>query len=191
MFNIGEQPWTLIGIAVIVFFVILTIRSVFPEKRRLWQWLIPILIIAGAFGIDKVIKTDREQIELVIDTGIKALEQENFNLAESLISDDYSDSLHRSKEQLISHINRELPRNVVEKSKKTNSLITISGNKAKVNLFMLITFNQDSNVNQIYSISFIQIKADLTLKKQNERWLLDSIEVRTVNKQPLTWNQIR
>ena len=191
MLNIAEQPWVLLGVAVIVLFVVLTYRSVIPEKRRWWQWLIPLLVAAGAFGIDSAIETDREKIISVLNTGIKALEKEDFNLAQSIISDSYSDSLHRSKEQLISHINRELPRNTVEKSKKTSALITISGNKAKVNLFMHITFNQNSDVTQIYSIPFIQVKADLNLIKKNEKWLVDNIEIRSVSQQPVTWNQIR
>jgi lipoprotein signal peptidase len=104
MFNFYEQPWTLLGIAVIVLFGILTYRSVVPEKKRAWQLLIPLLIALAGFGIDRLVTTDTEKINSIIDSGIKAVKAENFNAVDSYISDDYRDSFHRSKEQLISHV---------------------------------------------------------------------------------------
>ena len=191
MFNFFEQPWTMLGIAVIVLFGILTYRSVVPEKRHAWQWLIPMLIAAIAFGTDALVKTDSEKIGDIIDTGIKAVETEDFNTMKAYISDEYRDSFHSSKEQLLEHVQRELPGNIIEKSKKTSSLITVSGNKAQVYLFMRITLNKDSEFSQLYNASFFQIKLDIDFIKQNNQWLINNIEISSVNLQPVRWNDIR
>lgn len=191
MFNFFEQPWTMLGIAVIVLFGILTYRSVVPEKRRFWQLLIPLLIAVAAFGTDALVKTDPEKIEHAVDTGIKAVEAEDFNTAESYISDDYRDSLHGSKEQLITHIQNELHTNVVEKAKRTNLKIDVSGNKAKVYLFMYIKLNQKSEISRTYGIPFFQLKLDLNFIKQNDKWLINDIEIHSVNQQQVRWSQVR
>ena len=50
MFDFFEQPYTLIGAAVIVLFVVFTIRSVVPEKRHWWQFLLPVFVAAAGVG---------------------------------------------------------------------------------------------------------------------------------------------
>jgi|WetSurMetagenome_2_1015567.scaffolds.fasta_scaffold150742_2 hypothetical protein len=190
MFDFAEQPWTLLGISVIVLFGVMTYRSVVPEKRHGWQWLIPLITASAALGTDSFIQTDRERIVSVIDAGIQAVEAKSFNDASSYISDDYRDSFHKSKEQLIDHAQRQLDMNMVEKCKKTNSLITVSGNKAQVNLFMTITLNKNSSAVREYNIPFFQLKLDIDLVKQNDKWLIECIELRSVNQTAIRWNQI-
>jgi hypothetical protein len=55
MFNIFEQTWTLLGASVIILFVILTIRSVWPERRRWWQLLVPVAINGNILYYQKTI----------------------------------------------------------------------------------------------------------------------------------------
>ena len=194
MFGIYEQPWTLVGLAVIVLFVIFTIRSIFPEKRKLWQLLIPVLIVAAGFGIDSLVQTDQEKIETIIDAGLKAVEDENFNAAYPYLSDSYSDSMHSTKQKLLDHIQRRLDANMVKKCKKTTRpVITFSQNdsKAKANLFLLLTLNENSPVSQAYSVPFFQLKIDLDFIKENENWLIDSIELKSVNKQTAKWTDVK
>ncbi len=191
MFNFFEQPWTLLGAAVLVLFGILTYRSVIPENRRWWQLLIPVLIAAAAFGIDALVTTDKEQITAVLDKGIQAVEDENFNAVESFLSDDYRDSSHASKQQLIDHAQRQLNMNMVEKSKRTNTLITLSGNKANVVLFMRIVLSKSSSVSQIYNVPLVQLKAEVNFIKQNSKWLINNIELRSVNSVSAQWSDIR
>jgi hypothetical protein len=191
MFNFFEQPWTMLGIAIIVLFVILTYRSVVPEKRRWWQLFIPLLIAAAAFGTDALVKTDPERIEAAIDTGIKAVEREDFSTAESCISRNYRDSLHGSKEQLIAHVQNELHSNAVEKAKRTNLKIDVSGNKAKAFLFMSIKLNENSSISKSYGIPKFKIKLDVSFVKQSDKWLINGVEIRSVNQQQVRWSQVR
>jgi len=191
MLDIFDQPWTLIGAAVLVFFGVLTFRSIFPEKKSLWQWLLPLFVIVTAFGADYLVQTDLEKIDAVIHTGMKAVANEDYQTIESIISGNYSDSYHNSKESLMADCRRQLSRNLVERTKKTGQLISISGQKAKAAVFLLITFEKDSYVSQNF-VPFIQMKADIHLQKQSDKeWLISRVEIREINRQSTSWNQIR
>lgn len=191
MFDIFEQPWTLIGAAVLVLFVILTLRSIFPEKRHWWQWLFPIIIVGVSFGADYLVQTDHEKITSVINRGVKAVKNEDYQAIESIIADDYSDSLHDSKASLITYCRRRLSQNLVEKNRKTGQLITISGPNATAVVFLTITFSKDSYISQNY-LSFIQMKIELYLRKQtNNQWLINRAEIREINRQRVSWSQTR
>ena len=191
MFDIFEQPWTLVGIAVLVLFGLLTFRSILPEKRRWWQWLLPVFITTMAFGTDYLVKTDREKIVDVINAGIKAVENEDYHAIEVLLTDNYSDSYHNSKESLISHCRRQLSQNLISKSKKTNQLITISGLKATAAVFLFITFEKDSYISQNYK-SFLEIQGEVHFQKQpDKKWLITRVEVRKLDRQQVDWNRIR
>ncbi len=74
MLNFFEQPYTLIGAAIIVLFGLFTYRSVFPEKCSRHQWLIPLSVVALAFALDYSVKTDHEKVNTLIDKLMKAVE---------------------------------------------------------------------------------------------------------------------
>lgn len=191
MFDIFEQPWTLIGTAILVLFGILTFRSIFPEKRHWWQWLLPVSMAAIAFGTDYLVQTDLEKINSVINTGMKAVKNMDYRNIENIISDNYSDSLHDSKANLIAHCRQKLSQNTLEKNKKTGQLISISGPDATATVFVMMTFTKDSYISQNY-LSFLQIKARLYLRKQqDDNWLITRLEVLEINRQQVNWNQIR
>jgi len=191
MWDIFDQPWTLIGTAVLVFFGVMTFRSIFPEKKSRWQWLLPLFITAAAFGTDYLVQTDLEKIDAVINTGMRAVANEDYQTIEALISENYSDSYHNSKGALMAECRQRLSQNMVEKNKKTGQLITISGPDAKAVVFILITFTEDSYVSQNF-VSFLQMRIELHLQKQaNNEWLINRVEIREINRQSKNWNQIR
>ena len=191
MFDIFEQPWTLVGISIIFLFGILTFRSIFPEKRAWWQWLLPVIVVATAFGTDYIVQTDHEKIAATIHTGLKAVQNEDVRAIDALLAENYSDSFHNSKEALLADCRRELQQNLVEKDKITRKLIKISGPKAIATVFIIITFQKNSYIAQNY-LPFLQIKADIYLQKQPDNiWLVNRVEIREINKQQTTWNRIR
>lgn len=191
MFDFFEQPWTLIGAAVLVLFGVLTFRSVFPEKRRWWQMLAPAFIVAIAFVLDGIVQTDLEKINTIIDTGIKAVKEEDFRVVESILSDHYSDSYHRTKQHLLDHFKQVLSEPLIANHKSTGRLVDIKGLKATVVLFTTVTFEKNSRIAQNYT-SFMMTKTKLALQKQSdEKWLLKRIEVLELNRQPANWGHIR
>jgi len=191
MLNIFEQPWTLLAAAVLVLFGILTFRSIFPEKRRWWQLLVPVAIAAAGFSLDFLVQTDLEKINAIIDAGIKAVEEENCNAIESIIADNYQDSYHKTKEDLMAHCRMELSAPVVKKNKKSACLVELSPPEAKATLFVLITFGKNSRIAQEYK-SFILVKVRLYLQKQQDKsWLITRVEVLEIDRQRVAWQDVR
>lgn len=191
MFNFFEQPYTLIGAAVLVLFGMLTFRSVFPEKRRGWQMLVPVFIAGAAFGLDVLVKTDLEKINAVINKGIRAVKEEDCYAIGQVLSANYTDSYHDTAEQLLAHCSKVLTPSLVEKHKRTGSLIEITGSKATAVLFTILTFDKSSYISQSYK-SFLMTKSRLTLQKQpDDKWLISRIEVLELDRQPVNWSHIR
>jgi hypothetical protein len=190
MFDILEQPYTLIGAAVLVSFGILTFRSFCPEKRRWWQLLIPVFLVIAAFGADMLVQTDLEKINSVINTAIKAVQQEDCIAIEATIDNNYSDSYHSTKQHLLDHCRRELSKPLVDKIKKPSRLINISDSNATATLFAVIILDKNNDLAQYKS--FLLVKARLSLRKQPDKnWLISRIEILEIDRQPISWKGIR
>jgi len=191
MFNFFEQPWTLVGVAVLVLLALLQFRSIFPEKRHWWQWLLPVFFVFAAFGLDILVKTDLEKIRAVVQTGIKAVEEENCDTIDRIIADNYSDSHHDTKARLMAHCREELVRSPVEKNKKVSLLIEVSPPQATADLTLWTRFNEAAFIAQSYKALFL-IEVKLHLQKQpDKRWLINRVELIEVDKQPVSWRQVR
>jgi hypothetical protein len=189
MFDLFEQPWTLVGAAVLVLFGMLTFRSVLPEKRRWWQLAVPAFIVAAAFGTDLLVQTDREKIYALLKKGMKAIEQEDPNALAAIISADYNDSYHNSKQELMAHTWRQMERSGVQKIKKNSALIQVSPPHASANIIVLVRFEQDSYIAQNYK-PWLLIKIRINFQKQPDKsWLINRAEVLEVDKQPVQWRQ--
>jgi hypothetical protein len=191
MFDLFEQPWTLVGVAVLVLFGMLTFRSVFPEKRRWWQLAVPAFIVAAAFGTDLLVQTDREKIHALLKKGMKAVEQGNLDALAAIIAVDYHDSFHNSKQELMAHTWRQMERSGVEKIKKNSALIRVSPPDASATIIVLVRFEQDSYIAQNYK-PWLLIKLRVNLQKQPDKsWLINRAEVLEVDRQPIQWQQVR
>ena len=191
MFNFFEQPWTLLGAAVIVLFGVLTFRSVWPEKFKPRHWLLPLSVAALGFGLDYLVKTDREKLNALIDTVVKAVEQENCAAIDAAIADDYHDSFHSTKAELMAHCRGTLPGLLVAKNTNRACLLEISPPTAKATLFTTTTFEQNSWVAESYK-SFLFFKGELLFRKQPDNfWLITRINPLEVDKQPIKWQQIK
>jgi Holliday junction resolvase-like predicted endonuclease len=191
MFNFFEQPWTLLAAAVLTLFGMLTFRSVCPEKRRWWQLLIPLFVALAGFGLDFLVKTDLEKINSLLITGVKAVENEDCSTIEAIIADNYRDSHHNTKKDLLAHCKTEFATNLIARAKKTACLVESSPPTANVALFVMITFDKNSRISQEYKSS-IFVKAKLYLQKQPDKsWLINRIEVLEIDKQRVDWKDIR
>jgi len=191
MFDIFEQPWTLLIVAILVLLVMLMLRRIFPEKRHWGQWLLPAFLTVAAFGLDLLVKTDTEKINAVINTAVKAVEEENPDAIEAIISDNYHDSYHNTKRDLIYHCRARLSEPLVEKNKKRAPIIEISSPKATVTLTVIIHFDKQSSVYQDIQ-RLIQTKSKINLQKQQDgRWLINRVEILEINMQRAKWRDIR
>lgn len=191
MFNFFEQPYTLIGAAVLVLFGMLTFRSVFPEKRRWWQMPVPALVVAAAFVLDFAVRTDLEKINAVINTCIKAVQEEDCDAIEATIAENYHDSYHNTKRDLMRHCRSQLSQPLVEKSTKRACLVQLSPPDARAALFATIVFEKDSYVSVNYK-AWLMVEVQLNFREQGDKtWLINRAEVIEIDKQPANWSQIR
>ena len=192
MFNLFEQPWTLLGAAVLVLFGVLTFRSIIPEKRRWWQLILPALVAVAAFGLDLLVQTDLEKIKALIKTAAKAVEEEDCNAIARIIADDYSDSYHNNKRELMSHCMLKLSQPLIEKNKKMGLLIEISPPNATVTLTIITHFDKQSDIYKEFLKPFVMTKTRLYLQKQRDkRWLINRVELLELDKQPANWQDFR
>lgn len=189
--GIFDKPWTLLGVAVLVLFGVLTFRSIFPEKRRWWQLLVPLFLVVAAFGADLLVQTDLEKINSVINAAIKAVQQQDCNAIGVTIANNYSDSYHSTKQYLLDHCRRELSQALINKIKKTGMMTDISDSNATAILFATIIFDKNSYISQNYK-SFLFVKVKLSLRKQPDKsWLISRIEILELYRNPTSWKAIR
>ncbi len=187
MWDFFEQPWTLLGAAVIVLLVVLTVRSVWPEKRRWWQWLLPAGVAALAFGLDGAVATDFEKINGMVKAGIRAAEQEDCAAIARLLSPDYSDSHHKSKEAIINRCRSRLVPPAIEKVRKIASDIKIAAPEAVATFTLIMQFDKDSFWAQNYKPAAM-VTVQFYLRKQPDKtWLVRRAEVIEVDKMPVNW----
>lgn len=187
MWNVFEQPWALLGAAVIVLLAVLTFRSVAPEKKRWWHWLLPLAVAALAVGLDELVATDREKIDEVTAACLTAVETEDCAAIGRLIATDYQDSFHTNKERLLARCRDKLKPPAIESVKKLGTALEISAPKARTIFTMLVKFDKDSYWARSYKPSAL-VKVEITLAKQPDKsWLIRRIEVLEVDKMPITW----
>jgi hypothetical protein len=192
MFDFFEQPYTLIGGAVLVLFGVLTFRSMLPEKRRFWQWLLPVVLVGAAFGLDALVQTDTEQINATIEAGVAGFEAEDIDAISRILSESYSDSLHGTKQRLLFYCKQSLSQSQVVKARiKRVKVMNLSEAGATAIVFTQLTFDKNSYVAENYKPS-LQIKTKLNLKKHSGvGWLVSRIELEGLDGQSVSWRQLR
>ncbi|MHC4110459.1 MAG: hypothetical protein ACYSUY_05245 [Planctomycetota bacterium] len=180
-----------LALSIAALLTIQIIHIIQTYEHRRWQWLLPIILIVSAFGLDSLVKTDLEKINTVISTIRKASEQEDFDAIAALISPDYSDSFHNAKDDLMKHCRNLLSEPLVEKTRKMSLEVDISSPKAEATLVAIIHFEKQSHVYRNYR-PFVIFKVKLDLQKgQDKRWLIHQTEVLEIDRQPFKWRDIR
>jgi len=178
-------------VAILVLLGMLMFRRILPEKKHWGQWLLPAFLAVAAFGFDLLVKTDLEKINAVINTGIKAVEEENSDAIEAIISANYHDSYHNTKKDLMERCRRRLSGPLVAKNKKRPPIIEISPPNATVTLTVIIHFDKQSSVYQDIQ-RLIQTKSKINLQKQQDgRWLINRVEILEINMQRVNWRDLR
>lgn len=187
MWDFFEQPWTLLGAAVLVLLGVLTFRSVWSERSKWWQWLLPLGTAALALGLDFGVATDLEKINGIIRTGIRAAEQEDCVTIARLIAPDYADSFHKSKQALMARCRERLVPPAVEQIRKLDVIVEISPPRATATFTMLMKFDKDSYWASTYK-QYALVKMQFHLRKQPDKsWLIQQAEVLEVDKTAVNW----
>jgi hypothetical protein len=186
--NIFQTPWLLLTVSVILLGVTAVIRQTWPQKRRWWQIPVFVVLAAAAFGIDYFVKTDYEKVEQVIVNDIKAAIRQDFNGISSTISGEYSDTIHKSKEDFMVACRSILSRVLMEKAVKRRCVITVSSEEASAELIIRIHLKPESQYAAVSTLMFVEMKISFR-KNPDGEWLVRNTEILSVNNQPLNWRQ--
>jgi len=188
MWNVFEQPWTLLGAAVIVLLGVLTYRSVWFEKRAWWQWLLPVGVAVLAVGLDFAVATDLEKINGILKAGIAAAEHEDCPAIARLIAPDYGDSYHKDKQALMEHCRARLVPPAVERVRKIARVLEIKAPTATATLTLGVRFEEGSYWARASGQGGAIVKARFWLRKQPDKsWLVTRIEVLEVDGATIGW----
>ncbi|MDD5064275.1 MAG: hypothetical protein PHQ35_05900 [Phycisphaerae bacterium] len=191
MFDVFEHPWGLIIIAAVASLILLILRSVAPGKYHWWLWLLPALLVVAAFGLDFLVETDLEKINAVIDKGVQAVEDEDPATIETIIADDYADSIHRSKSVLMEYCREMLSEPLIEKNIKRPVSMDIQPPKATTIFTVRILFDKRSFIYQGFKQQMlVEVQANLE-KQSNGGWLISRVELLKIDFQPAKWQSIK
>jgi len=190
MCNIFEKPWTLLIVAVVVLLIIYIIRVFKPEKRQWWHLFIPIMIVISAFAIDILVETDRENINNIIKSCIKASRNEDADTIETFIASDYHDSLHQSKQEIMIYCRAIFSEPAVERFVKLNQSIELSSSNATVLIKGFLFFDKESRFYKELKPA-MAVKLELGLKKySNKKWHINRVEILEIDNQTIDWDSL-
>jgi len=190
MWNMFEQPWLFAAIGFGLFLLIGTLRSVYPERIKVWVWVVPVLAVAAGIGIDYGVKTDHEKVLITLEQLLHSAQEHDVPAIDRLVAPDYWDSYHNSKSRLISHIESRFSRPVFEKIKKLSLHVdSMENGMATAALTTTIVFHPESSVAQIVGKSLIARLEFEVSRQSNGQWLLHNMELLEVNRQPINWRQ--
>jgi hypothetical protein len=190
MFNILEQPWTLLIAAVVALLVIFIIRALIPEKRRWWQLWIPVIIAVSAFAMDILVETDRESINSIIKSCIKASKNRNADLIGTYIAPDYNDSLHQGKEEIMVYFRAILSEPAVKRFVTLEKTIELSSSNAVVHLKGFLFFDEKSRFYKELKPA-MALKFELGFNKYpNKKWQINRAELLEIDNQPVNWDDV-
>ena len=185
MTNIFEQPWLLLIVAGVVFLGVAVFRDVLPPGRVWLFWLLPVVIAIAAFGIDYFVQTDKEKVEAVLAKACRAVEGEDIRALEPLISNDYRDSVHPSKQALLNHFGERLSKPVIEKIVSAIVSLDIKPPDATVVFTARVMFDPKGPVYEYRKMMLFKLQADL--KREVGEWFFSRTEILTIDLQPAGW----
>ncbi len=191
MWNVCEQPWTLLVLSVALYLSLQGLFTVWERPWRRWYTGICVFLALTAVSLDFFIATDREKIRSTIKTAIRAVQEEDIPSLQAVIDGQYQDSYHQTYEQVIRHVQKGLGHSPVERNKIVNLFIdNVTSDRAAALLILLMHFQENSLVTQSYK-PLIMVHSRFTLHKQpNRQWAIQRLELVEVDKQPVTWSQV-
>ena len=181
MWNPCENPILLSGIALIV----LAFLVLFTDVKSWQKALIPLAIIGLAFGIDLIIKTDKEQITAIIENCKTAAVNRTPAVIAEYLSNDYRDSFHSSKASIVMHCNSMLSQPLVSKVNIPFTEMVIEEDSAKVTIDAVVFLDKNSPYSSVEER--LPMKVELNFKKNSDEWLISRVEILEIMKKDFSW----
>jgi hypothetical protein len=189
MTSIFEQPWLLLIVSGVVLLAVAVIRGLFPQRHRWWFWLLPVVIATAAFAIDFFVRTDTEKIKDVIAKAVRAVEKEDTGAIGPLLSNDYRDSFHASKQALLDSCRARLSEPIIEKNVHRIVSLDVRPANTTAVFTVRVVFDPQGPIYEYRQIMLFKLQAEL--HKEGANWLFTRVEVLEIDLQPADWQHIQ
>jgi hypothetical protein len=189
MTNILEQPWLLLIASVVVLLAVAVFRGLFPQRHRWWFWLLPVIIAIAAFAIDFFVRTDVEKVKETIAKAVRAVEKEDAEAIGPLISNDYHDSFHASKQALLDNCRERLSEPIIEKNVYGIVSLNVKPPNATAVFTVRVVFDPQGPIYEFRKIMLFKLQAEL--RKEGANWFFTRVEVLEIDLQPADWRHIQ
>ena len=189
MDSIFQSPWILIVTSAVVWLIAGIIRVSFPEKKRWWHMLVPVVIFAAAFGMDHFVKTDLEKVNALIDRGIEAAVAADISGIDSIIAENYSDRAHNSKADFMSVCRKYFRKPMLESIRRSYYKVAINGASAVIDMNAVVhLLAQNSHAAGIQMVA-VKLKIEC-IRNSEKKWSISSVDLVELNNNPVNWNHI-
>lgn len=185
-FSVVNKIHYILASALALLLIYLTVHGILLNKRYWWQWMIPLILATAAFSLDFYIETDREQINSLLEHGLRATEDSDIKVIKSILADDYSDSFHRTKDHFIRSCMSFLSRESVKKNYMTVLNSQIKESEANYTVIVRTIFTKDSFFARSYK-NFVVTKTHIELIENHNRWQIKRIELLSIDHRSANW----
>lgn len=158
-----------VSLAVAVF------RRLLPQRHKWWFWLLPVIIAIAAFAVDFFVRTDAEQVRDVIYKAVRAVEREDVEAMEPLISEDYHDSATPSKQALLDRCRSWLAEPIIEKNVHRIISLQVRPPTAEAVFTVRVVFDPHGAVYEYSKMMLFRIQAEF--RKEGDDWQFSDVEV--------------
>jgi hypothetical protein len=176
--------------AVIVFNIIAVVRWFVPLERK-WLFIPPLTITVLAVALAWLIETDKEKIEKVVSVATQAVKEQRSADLGLLISPDYSDPVHRTREDFTHACRLWLGRVKLDNAAVTDLVLEIQNGKATALIEGVLRFGKKPGADDYLSGMAIPGKVRVTFEKTaGGKWLMRSTELLEIMNQPASWQRV-
>jgi hypothetical protein len=188
VFNVFEEPWLLLIVAVVAFMGVFIFRDVLPRKGKWVFWVAPIFIASLAIALDYFVQTDNEKVATVIRKAVRAVQREDVNAIAPLISEDYKDSFNGSKEELVWHCRQRLSEPIIEKNVLRIVSLKVTGGDTDAVFTVRTVFDPKGPIYGFVQMMLFKFQAEF--QKQGDKWLFSKVELIEIDMHPADWHNI-
>ncbi len=186
MLNIFETPWLLISVSAFLLVAAGICRQARPEWGY-WPMLAAVLAAGLGLGLDRLIQTDKEKIEAVIDTCRRSVAAGRVRSIEPMIADNYFDAAHPNRQALLSYAEHILGRIAFNAIHVKSHTIEIDGNRARSDLRLRVFMDQQrSDYPMAGGLMLVNMGLEYA-KNAAGNWQIARVELRSVNDTSVNW----